>query len=114
MRFGNHPFGVSSTVEILHNEGLFNDVEKALKYYEQIFGITEALLNLKSVYFKNGYYEFYFEEKSKRLDQSIQQLVQFVLVLDWDNPSCLAKIAGNVYEYKQGDFYDTEQEVNYV
>jgi len=40
MEFGNYPLGRHTFVEIIRNEGLFNDIEQALQHYHSIFGIS--------------------------------------------------------------------------
>lgn len=110
MSFGNYPFGVHAHVQILHNEGMFNDVKKALEYYHQIFGMTGALKDLNAIYFKSGLYEFYFEgEQTNRADESFEQLVQFVLVFDWEpSYTCNVKVGDKYYKFKKGEHIEVD------
>lgn len=84
LEFGNFPFGRNASIEIEKNEGLFNDIRVAISNYYQIFGITDALQDLKKVYFKNGKYRFVFEKDQKELNQGWEQLVKFVISQDWE------------------------------
>lgn len=112
--FGNYPFGRHTSVEILTNEGMFNDIEKALNHYYAIFGLTEALRDLNAVYFRNGQYEFYFEKEQSRRDEALEQLVQFILVLDFEvSYDCFVKVAEKIYEFRKGYFSETDVKMRF-
>ena len=84
LRFGNFPFGRYANIEIEKNEGIFNDIRVALVNYYQVFGITDALKDLKKAYFKNGKYRFWFEKEQTEQNQGWEQLVKFVISQDWE------------------------------
>jgi hypothetical protein len=103
--FGNHPFGRNAFIRIIENEGIFNDIEKAINHYHTIFGLTDALKTLESVYFKNGYYKFVFNDyNTEYASEYWEQLVKFVLCLDWEDKTCLVYVGSSQFEYTDGFF----------
>lgn len=102
---GNTPFGQYCNIEIVSNDGIFNDIEKAIMYYHSIFGITTALESLEKVYFHNGMYEFLFSEDTI----GVFQLVGFILVLDVEftySGSCTIQIGSDIFTCDPiGDFF---------
>lgn len=116
--FGNWPFGKNASIEIISNDGIFNDIEKALTHYHSIFGVTDALENLQKVYFHNGGYEFLFDKDA----HGVFQLVAFVLALDVEffySGYCVIKIDDSIFTcspmeqmFKEGKKYDKLHHVN--